>query len=104
MDAQKYGASYESAAPTFQKKVTKEQWQSEAATVHAKTGDLKSRKLLKGQKMSTLPGMPPGSYAILQYRSVFANLPNGIETAVLELDGDKKWRVDGYFVKPAPEP
>jgi len=102
IDTGKYGASYSATAMTFQSHLTKQQWVSAAGSVHTQVGALKSRKLMKGQEMTSLPGMPPGNYAILQYRSIFAKMPNAVETAVLERGHDKKWRINGYFVKPIP--
>jgi hypothetical protein len=48
-----------------------------------------------------LPNAPKGEYVILQYKTEFAGRGPVIETITPMLDKDGKWRVSGYFVKPA---
>jgi hypothetical protein len=45
--------------------------------------------------------VPKGEYVILQYKTEFAGRGKVIETITSMLDKDGKWRVSGYFVKPA---
>lgn len=98
--SRKYGGSYDAGSKSFKQEVTKEQWVDAMKQVRKQTGSLKSRSLLKGQRLTTLPNMPPGNYAVLQYKSAFARMPKALETVMLEQESDKKWRVNGYFVKP----
>jgi hypothetical protein len=48
-----------------------------------------------------LPNAPKGEYVVIQYKTEFAGAGTVLETITPMLDKDGKWRVSGYFVKPA---
>ncbi len=101
VDAGNYDQSWEEAASIFKEQVTKEQWKSALETVHSQVGKLQSRKLKSATYAKNPPSAPPGEYVNIQYDSKFEKLPAGVESVVPMLDKDGKWRVSGYFVKPA---
>lgn len=101
VDVGKYAESWDAASPSFQAQVTKEQWVSAVTSARDPLGSLKSRTLKSGQHTDTLPDAPPGHYSVLVYDSNFEKTGASVETVALTQDKDGKWRVLGYFVKPA---
>ncbi len=101
VDAGNYGQSWEQAASFFKGKVSKADWEKMVGSVRSQVGKSENRTLSSAQYMTTLPGAPDGQYVVIQYKSAFTNQPTTIETIVPMLDTDGKWRVSGYFIKPA---
>jgi hypothetical protein len=101
VDAVNYGQSWREAASFFQSKVSKEDWEKALQQVRAPLGVAGSRTLLGAQYQTDLPNTPKGEYVILPYKTEFAGMGPVLETVILMLDKDGKWRVSGYFVKPA---
>lgn len=100
-DSGKYAESWDEAAVFFKNAVTKDQWLGAMKSVRAPLGAMQSRKLKSATFTKTLPGTPEGEYVVIQYETSFANMPAAIETITPMLDKDGKWRVSGYFIKPA---
>lgn len=98
-DAGKYAESWLAASPTFQAQVTQDQWAGAAQSVRDPLGKVQKRTLKSGQRTTTLPGVPPGDYALLSYATDFAKKPAATETVILTHNTDGKWRVSGYFIK-----
>ena len=49
---------------------------------------------------SELPALPPGgNYAIVRFRTSFANQPKSAENITLEQGPDSVWRVIGYVIR-----
>jgi len=92
-------ASYAAAGKRFQATMTQEQWASAFATVRAKVGAT-DRRTLGGSKVLD-PGESPdgGVFAMLVFRTGFANRQNSTETVTLERETDGKWRVVGYSMQ-----
>jgi hypothetical protein len=67
--------------------------------VRAPLGPLSSdRSLMNITFTKSLPGVPDGNYAVIQFRSAFKNKARAVETVSLVLENGK-WNVAGYFVK-----
>ncbi len=101
VDAGNYDQSWEEASSIFKEKVTKEQWQSAMEMARGQVGKLDSRKLKTASYAKDPPNAPSGEYVNIQYDSKFQNLPAALESVTPMLDKDGKWRVSGYFIKPA---
>jgi hypothetical protein len=99
VDAGRYGESWEEAATYFKGAVTKEGWEHMIQGVRGPLGKLVSRKLKSRQYAEKLPGAPDGKYVVIQYGSSFANKKEAVETVTPMLDGERGWRVSGYFIK-----
>jgi hypothetical protein len=99
--AEEFAASWQEAASTFQSAVTEEQWTAQAAAVRAQVGEVENRELAGSEAMTNPPGAPPGDYLQLRYRSTFQLAGEAMETVALVQDGERGWRVVGYFVQPA---
>lgn len=101
VDAGRYGESWDQASSFFQSKITKEKWIDALNSVRSPLGKLESREFKNAQYETKLPGTPAGKYFVIQYRAKFAKGGSMIETITPMLDKDGKWRVSGYFIKPA---
>jgi hypothetical protein len=99
VDSGKFGDSWDTAASVFKKGITREAWVKTVAEVRAQLGKSESRKLSVAQPLKDPPNAPAGDYIILQYTSNFANKNEVVETVVMGMDTDKRWRTSGYFVK-----
>ena len=99
VDAAKYEKSWEIAAPTFKKVMSKEGWKKIAIAVRGPLGQLKSRKLKSATATKTLPGAPDGNYVVLQYTSSFEHKADAVETVTPALGVNKVWQVSGYQIK-----
>lgn len=100
-DAGQYGETWDAAAETFKKAVTRKQWVDALTQVRAPLGALTSRKFRASQFFTDLPNAPTGEYVVIEYQSKFANGDDMIERITPVKDSDGTWRVSGYFVVPA---
>ena len=101
VDRGDYGQSWQEAASFFQSKISKADWEKVIQQVRAPLGAAGSRTLMGALYQSDLPGAPKGDYVIIQYKAEFASGGTFIETITPVLDKDGKWRMSGYFIKPA---
>ena len=67
--------------------------------VRPSLGALSERTLLSTQFTNSFAGAPDGDYALLVFRSSFANKTDSRETVTLQREGDGPWRVIGYFIR-----
>jgi hypothetical protein len=99
VDSRKYAESWKEAASLFKKAVTQEQWAQAAEKVRSPLGAVSSRKKTNSMYAKNPTGAPEGEYVTIQFETTFAQKKDAIETVMLMLDTDKKWRVSGYFIK-----
>jgi hypothetical protein len=100
VDAGDYAGSWDEAAEMFKAQVPQEQWVDQMTQVRAPAGAVESRELSGSDPMSDPPGAPAGEYVQLRFRSTFAQFGAANEVVVVYADGDRGWRVAGYFVQP----
>lgn len=98
-DAGTYGASWDKAAPAFQKAVNKPGWEQALRNVRMPLGKVKARRLTSAQFTHSLPGAPDGDYFVLQFATQFENKAAAVETVTPVKGPDGTWRVSGYFIK-----
>ncbi len=96
-----YGQSWEEAASFFKSKISKADWQNALQQVRLPLGAAGNRSLMGSMYQTDLPDAPKGEYVVIQYKTEFAGENRFIETITPMLDKDGKWRVSGYFIKPA---
>jgi|SRR5579863_563243 len=99
VDDGNYGDSWDHASSYFRDNVTKETWQQKATGVRQPLGAVVSRKIIRVQYATSLPGAPDGQYVVVEYRTTFAHKKAALETVTPMLDKDGKWRVSGYYIK-----
>ncbi|MGD8420921.1 MAG: DUF4019 domain-containing protein [Gammaproteobacteria bacterium] len=98
VDAGLYELSWKEAATLFRKSVSASDWVKAASAAREPLGNLVDRNLVTATYSTTLPGAPDGEYVVLQFRTVFENKAQAIETVTPMLD-DGRWRVSGYYVR-----
>ncbi|MFI4953282.1 MAG: DUF4019 domain-containing protein [Burkholderiales bacterium] len=91
--------SWESAGKQFRNAITTEQWARSLHKVRPPLGATMERALLSTKFRKSIPGAPDGDYALVVFRSRFANKALGEETVVLQLEADGAWRVIGYTIR-----
>ena len=101
VDAGKYGESWDEAAPILKTSTGRKDWIAYLQDKRGRLGKVASRKLLKADPLKNVPGLPPGQFVGMQYRTSFEKLKNGVEVVVPVLDQDGQWRVSEYVVQPA---
>ena len=100
VDAGAYPQSWETAADSFHKAVTKDAWVSLSEKVRQPLGPLISRKNISTQSSLVVPGLPRGFYFIAQFETSFAGLTNAVETVVFIQESDTKFRAVSYLIRP----
>jgi hypothetical protein len=100
LDADDYAATWTQASSLFKSKVTKDQWIQQLKTTHQDIDSLQSRSLVGARYKTKPPRGPEGKYVITQYRTQYGSQTK-IETVTMKKDSSK-WRMAGYFIKPAP--
>lgn len=101
VDAGSYGQSWQEASSFFQSKISKSDWEKALQQVRSPLGAVSNRTVIASAYQTDLPNAPKGEYVVLQYKTNFAGMGAGVETVSLMFDHDGKWRIAGYFVKPA---
>jgi len=99
VDTQNYGASWDEAASSFRARVTREQWSQAVRGARTPFGELQKRTLKAATSATSLPGAPDGEYVVMQFDSAFEHKAAAVETVTVMRDGDRVWRVVGYFVR-----
>ncbi|HEU0038089.1 MAG TPA: serine hydrolase [Verrucomicrobiae bacterium] len=102
MDQGDYAKSWETAADSFRKEVTKDGWVSTVTGVRKPLGDLISRKVKTTQQTEKLPGMPAGSYFVAQFDTSFARMESAAETVIFTKEQKGQWKAAGYLITPRP--
>lgn len=100
VDSESYVDSWEAASPAFQTGISQDEWATAVEQVRGQVGTIESRTLLDSQYHTSLPNAPEGEYVVLQYESVFTQLPQAMEMVVLT-KADDEWKAAGYQVVPA---
>jgi hypothetical protein len=101
VDRGDYGTSWQEASSFFQTKISKADWEKALQQVRTPLGAAGSRTLMGSLYQTDVSDAPKGEYVIIQYKVSFASGGPFIETITPMLDKDGKWRVSGYFIKPA---
>jgi DNA-binding CsgD family transcriptional regulator len=98
VDQQAWADSWTAAGALFKSQITQAQWASSITNIRQPLGAVSSRAVQGVTRTTSLPNVPPGDYAIIQYRTNFAHKSAATETVVLAHESSG-WRVDGYFIR-----
>ncbi|HVP59890.1 MAG TPA: DUF4019 domain-containing protein [Myxococcaceae bacterium] len=99
IDAGRYGASWDEAAPMFRDQVSRAEWEKMAGAARRPLGKVLSRKLSAKQLAHTLPGAPDGTYVVLVYETRFEHKERASENVTVMLDPQGQFRGAGYFIR-----
>jgi hypothetical protein len=98
VDGGDYVKGWERAGDLFKRQIAEQDLQGKIAPVREPLGAIMQRKLLAVNLSNTMPGLPDGKYAVVQFSSSFANKAAAVETVALDTE-DNRWTVIGYFIK-----
>jgi hypothetical protein len=99
IDATEYTAAWQQASPLFKEQVPLKEWLTLIASAREPLGAVSSRELILAKRVKDLPGAPPGTFTVIQFKTRFATKPNSVETISPKLNSDGSWNVAGYFIK-----
>jgi hypothetical protein len=99
VDDGQYGESWDAAADYLKNAVTKDDFTKALNAARKPLGKLKSREVKSKEYRTSLPGAPDGEYVLIQFKTVFENKKEAVETVTPMLGKDKKWRVSGYYIR-----
>jgi hypothetical protein len=91
-------ATWRASGKLFRDTVTTEQWGDALRRVRSPLGAALERSLLSTQFAKSFPGAPQGDYALLVFRTRFANKEESRETLTVQREPDGEWRVVGYVI------
>jgi len=92
-------ASWSAAGARFQERMTPAQWAGILQSDRAPRGAMVQRAVAATTFSNSGPGLPAGGeYALVRFRSSFANLADRGEEVVLEVGPGYVWRVIGYML------
>lgn len=94
VDQGRWQESYEATAGEFRRLNTVQAWKSVSERVRTPLGATLSRVLMGQQNLDA----PPWGYAVIKFRTSFANKAEAVETVTLERT-DSGWRVVGVTVE-----
>ena len=98
VDKMDYAESWTEASAGFRAHVTETAWEDAAKKARTPLGDLKARVFSKITLSKSLPGVPDGDYAVVQFQTVFANKAQAVETVTLTMENGA-WHSAGYFIR-----
>ena len=92
--------TWKAAGSRFQDAITETRWATLLTRERESRGALLQRTAAATAFASELPALPPGgNYAIVRFRTAFANQPTSGEDVTLEQGPDSVWRVIGYVIR-----
>ena len=100
MDRGKYGESWDSAASFLRNAVAKKAWVETIPQARKPFQPFGSRALMAASFQTRIPGVPPGEYVVIQYRTSTGQGKTVVETVTPMKDTDGHWRVSGYYIRP----
>lgn len=99
IDRLDWDKSWTEASSFFQQHLPRDKWERILMTTRAPIGAALTRRHTVTQYASHLPGIPDGTYAILQFHSTFKGKESTVETVVFSKESDGQWRALGYSMK-----
>ncbi|HET6280831.1 MAG TPA: DUF4019 domain-containing protein [Polyangia bacterium] len=98
IDHGKVGESWDGAASTFTRAVTRDSWKTAVDAVREPLGGLVSRVVKSAERKTSLPGAPDGNYVVIQFDTAFEKKKQAVET-VTPMEEGGVWKVAGYFIR-----
>jgi hypothetical protein len=99
VDSGDVAKSWDEAALVFQLSVTKSKWEQAVRSARAPFEPFGARHEILARYTTDPPNAPPGRYVVLQYKTDVSGGRHVVETVVPTFDGQRGWRVSGYFVR-----
>jgi hypothetical protein len=99
VDAGDAKGSWKAAGKKFRDAISEDRWSLALGRTRGPLGAFERRTLRSVQFVNEIPGQLPGNYALVVFRTAFANKPDAGETVTLYRDPDEPWRIAGYVVR-----
>jgi hypothetical protein len=91
-------ASWNAAGTPFRDATPLDGWGGALKQVRVPLGALSARTVASTRFEKSIPGFPPGDYAIVEFRTAFAKRSTSHETLTLQREAGGVWRVVGYLI------
>ena len=98
VDAGRYGASWDQAAPMLQEAMSRHRWETTLPGIRDPLGQPITRKMRQALFARVLPNAPPGEYVVIQFDTRFENRPLTTEI-VTPMKVEGRWLVSGYIIR-----
>ena len=98
IDRERWQEGWQSASGLFRSQVSASQFAEGTRAVREPLGPVLSRTFQSVTKATALPGLPTGTYEVIEFRTVFTGKKDAVETVAMARDG-ARWRVIGYFIR-----
>ena len=99
VDKLDYPVTWKMAGQRFQATIPEDRWAALLKREREARGALVQRAVAGTSFSSQLPAIPEaGHYAMVHFRTSFANEPNATEDVTLEQGPDSTWRILGYVI------
>jgi len=92
-------ASHEKAGARFRGALDVPTWRAMLAKERVPRGEVTRRTATVTRLEKMVGGLPDGEYALVLFRTAFANKADSQETLTLEREADGAWRVIGYGIQ-----
>jgi hypothetical protein len=99
VDAEKYGDSWDQAAPYFRNALERNRWIQSLDAVRKPLGSIKARNMRQATHHSELPGAPDGEYVLFIYDTTFAHKKSAMETLTIMKTDSGEWKAAGYYIR-----
>jgi uncharacterized protein DUF4019 len=100
VDRAMYDVSWDSAAASFRRAVTKNQWRNALLETRMPFEPVGERRIIESRYTTSMPNAPTGNYVIIRYETWVAGGRKATETVIPMRDADGQWRVSGYVIRP----
>jgi hypothetical protein len=91
-------AAYAAAGAKFKQSLPAQRWAQALVRQREPFGALVQRTMVGTQFDKSPPGLPPGDYAVVKFRTAFAKRAGATEMVTLDREADGTWRVVGYVI------
>lgn len=99
LDDGDYRGTWDTAAASFRKAITRDKWDADVGAVRKAVGALQVRNNRGARFTRSLPGAPDGDYVLIQNDTRFQHKAAAMETVTMAREADGVWRLAGYFVR-----
>jgi hypothetical protein len=99
VDREDFAGSWQAAGARFREKLDAQRWKVALGRVRTPLGAVTRRTTIRTSFTKTFRGAPPGDYAVVQFRTSWQNLAEGVEQVTVERERDGHWRVVGYLIR-----
>jgi hypothetical protein len=102
VDRERYRLSWDAAGAALKDEVSKEEWAQTVGATRLHRGLVLARRLVESEPTEAVAGLPSGDYVLVSFETAFRATGDSIESLILAREGEARWKVVAYFVRPSP--